>query len=49
MRSTIICTVHQILWWPVKKSDVYRAGVGEIRNVYKNLVKKLEGRTPLER
>jgi hypothetical protein len=37
-----------LLWWPLKKGDVYRAGMGEMRNVYKNLVRKPEGKKPRE-
>jgi hypothetical protein len=33
----------------VKKGDKHRAGMGEMRNVYKNVVRKPEGREPLER
>lgn len=33
----------------VKKGNMHRAGMGEMRNVYKNLVRKPEGGKQLER
>lgn len=44
-----LCSLPDIIVVTVKKGDKHRAGIGEMRNVYKNVVRKPEGREPLER
>jgi hypothetical protein len=53
MRSFIICNLHRKLYWgggaDQKGCDGHDIGMGEIRNAYKILIRKIENQRPLVR